>query len=396
MANIAKRSDGQWRARYRDAAGKEHSRHFGRKVDAQRWIDSVTAAVQTGTYIDPKVARTTVGEYAAKWEAGQVSRPNTAKITDNALRLHIIPRFGDRTLQSILRSDVQMMVKALSETFAPGTVRNIYDTLARMYGSAVDDRVVASSPCRRIVLPSTDDEGEVHPPAEAEVAALVNAVPELYRALVVLLAGSGLRIGEALGLQVSDVDFLRRTVRVQRQRLQTGQMGPTKTAKSVRTVPVGDVVIGALAAHLAAYPSDGDLFTATKGQALRYGAWKDIWTAAQRQVSKPRPGQWQARYLDVGGAESTRTFATKRDAQAWLDEHSGLALDTHDLRHFYASGLIAGGASVKQVQVVLGHASPVVTLKIYSHLWPGDEDRIRTISDATLDGLRTVCGLEAV
>ena len=46
--------------RYRDEHGKEHARHFKRKVDAQRWLDEVTAAVQTGTYVDPKRARTTV------------------------------------------------------------------------------------------------------------------------------------------------------------------------------------------------------------------------------------------------------------------------------------------------------------------------------------------------
>lgn len=65
---------------------------------------------------------------------------------------------------------------------------------------------------------------------------------------------------------------------------------------------------------------------------------------------------------------------------------------THDLRHFYASALIAGGASVKQVQLVLGHASAVITLRIYAHLWPGEEDRTRTVMDAVLGGLWTGCG----
>jgi hypothetical protein len=54
MASIKKREDGQWRARYRDAAGKEHARHFVRRVDAQRWIDETTASVVTGQYVDPK------------------------------------------------------------------------------------------------------------------------------------------------------------------------------------------------------------------------------------------------------------------------------------------------------------------------------------------------------
>jgi integrase len=56
----------------------------------------------------------------------------------------------------------------------------------------------------------------------------------------------------------------------------------------------------------------------------------------------------------------------------------------HALRHFYASALIAGGASVRQVQRVLGHASAVVTLRTYAHLWPGDDGRTRSILDAVL------------
>lgn len=55
-----------------------------------------------------------------------------------------------------------------------------------------------------------------------------------------------------------------------------------------------------------------------------------------------------------------------------------------DLRHFYASALIAGGASVKHVQMVLGHVSAVITLRIYAYLWPGKEDRTRSVSDAVL------------
>jgi len=51
MASVTKRPNGQWRARYRDSAGNEHARHFARKVDAQAWLDSVTTAVQTGSYV---------------------------------------------------------------------------------------------------------------------------------------------------------------------------------------------------------------------------------------------------------------------------------------------------------------------------------------------------------
>ncbi len=63
---------------------------------------------------------------------------------------------------------------------------------------------------------------------------------------------------------------------------------------------------------------------------------------------------------------------------------TGLTITTHSLRHFTASALFAGGASVKSVQTVLGHSSAAITLRVYSHLWPGDEDRTRSVLDAAL------------
>ena len=356
MSSIAKRPDGQWRARYRDAADKEHSRHFARKVDAQGWLDQVTAAVVTGQYVDPKAGRVTVRVYATAWEASHVGREGTARIVDNALRLHLLPRLGDRPMASVRRSDVQAMVKALSGRLAAGTVRNVYDVTARVFSAAVEDRVIASSPCRRILLPRVEDQ-EVEPATVEQVTALAGAVTARYRALVVLLAGSGLRIGEALGLKVTDVDFLRRTVRVERQRLQDGTVGPAKTAKSVRTVPLAQVVVDELAGHLAAgYGAGEALFTTAVGQPLTYRVWRKVWSEAQTKAKQ-----------DVG---------------------------THDLRHFTASALIAGGASVKQVQTVLGHSSAMITLRTYAHLWPGDDDRTRSVMDATLSVLRTGCGLD--
>jgi integrase len=359
MASIKRREDGQWRARYRDDAGREHARHFGRRVDAQRWIDETTAAVVTGQYVDPKAGKTTVREYAKAWQAAQVTREHTRRNIDIALRLHVLPHIGGRTLGSVRPSDMQALVKTLSASLASGTVGQVYKVARRMFAAAVDDRILAASPCHRIRLPR-DDRPEVVAPTVEQIMVLAGAVPSRYRALVVLLAGSGLRIGEALGLNVSDVDFLRRTVKVERQRLQSGRIGPPKTAKSARTVPLGQVVINELAAHLVGYPSDGPLFTITTGEPLGYGTWAASWERVCKAVS-----------LDV---------------------------DTHALRHFYASALIAGGASVKVVQTRLGHASAVVTLNTYGHLWPGDDDLTRTVMDTAIeilaDSLRTRAAAE--
>ncbi len=345
MPSISKRPDGRWRARYRDDAGREHARHFTRKLDGQRWLDGVTAAVVTGAYVDPRAGRVTLAAYAGRWEACQVGRDGTARIVDNALRVHVLPALGHRKLDSLRKSDVQGFVKALSATLSPGSVRNVYDVLARVLASAVDDRLIAHSPCRKVVLPALL-EHEVVPPSVEQVRTLADAVDPRYRGLVILLAGSGLRIGEALGLDVGHVGFLRGSVRVERQRYQDGSLEPTKTRGSTRTVPVGRVVVEALAAHLATYPSTGALFTTELGEPLGYPRWKREWRSAQ--------------------------VAT------------GLDVDTHRLRHFTASALISGGASVKQVQTVLGHSTAAVTLRVYSHLWPGDDDRTRAVMDAAL------------
>ena len=355
MASIAKRPDGQWRARYRDGTGREHSRHFMRKVDAQSWLDQVTTAVVTGQYVDPKAGKTTLRSYAAGWEAAQVAGEATTRLTDNALRLHVLPALGDRPMASVLPSEVQAWVKGLSLKLAPGTVRNIYDVLAKVFSAAVEDRVVVLTPCRKIKLPQMSDE-EVTPPTVDEVFKVVEAMPDEFRAAAVLLAGSGLRIGEMLGLKVSDIDFLRRTVRVERQRVQSGLVTPPKSKRSTRTVPVGQVVLDVLAAHLAEHPSGEWLFLKESGEPLDYPAWQKVWLPTRKAA--------------------------------------GREMDTHGLRHFFASALIAGGASVKQVQVVLGHSSAMITLRYYAHLWPGDEDRTRAVIDTTLNVLRTTCGLE--
>jgi len=362
MASIQKRPNGKWRARYRDDAGKEHARHFDRKVDAQQWLDSETAKIVRGDWADPKAGRETLRAYATRWERIQVSSAGTSRIVDNALRLHVLPRLGDHKIASIRRSDVQAFVKALEMTevrkatdaeparlMAPGSVRNIYDVLARVMDAAVEDRVIGVSPCKRIAMPR-DHADEVDVPTLEEIEKVRAALGERWRVIPVVLAGSGVRAGELLGLRKEDVDFKAGTIRVERQRLQSNVIAPLKSKSSRRTVPVGKVVTKALAAHLLQYPaSDEALLTDEWGEPLTYRRWKALLQAATKAA--------------------------------------GVELTSHSFRHFAASALISGGASVKQVQTFLGHASAVITLRTYAHLFPGDEDRTRNVLDAALGPL---------
>jgi integrase len=344
MASIKKHPNGKWRARYRDQTGKAHEKHFDRRVDAQRWLNEVTASMVTGQYVDPKAGRTTFREYAERWRASQVHRPSTQSYIEINLRRHVYPTLGGRPLLSIRPTDVQAWVKGMTAHLAPSTVGTVHGVVSGIFRAAVRDRLVASNPCEGTRLPKTTPT-RVEPLPVETVLALADAVPDRYRALVMLAAGSGMQ-GECFGLTVDRVDFLRRVVRVDRQLVTvTGRepfLAPPKTSASARTIPLAQATLDVLAAHLAAYPPiDGFVFVNEEGRPIRRSAFGSVWRAA----------------VAAAGAPKGTGF--------------------HELRHFYASLLIRHGESVKVVQARLGHASAAETLDTYSHLWPDSDDRTR-------------------
>ncbi|WP_231929251.1 site-specific integrase [Micromonospora inositola] len=198
---------------------------------------------------------------------------------------------------------------------------------------------------------------------------LARLLPARLAATVYLAAGCGLRMGEILGLEMDDIDFDAREVHVRRQlKVLKGRqpfLGPVKTNTSARTVELPEVVAVALRQHLAdgcdAVEVDDD-------------------------TDRRRPVRRAARLLfrGVGGepvnaATFSRTWATAREAVG-LPARWGI----HGLRHYYATVLIHAGASVKTVQLSLGHSTPTVTLNIYVHEWPDVLDRTRLLIDGAL------------
>src|SRR3954469_6132509 len=106
MASISRLPNGMSRPRYRDEHGKEHARHFDRKVDAQRWLDQVTASVVRGDYTDPRLGRTTVQAYAYRWLEAQPLRASSRRAYTAWLRNRIVPAMGDRGLAAVTRTEV--------------------------------------------------------------------------------------------------------------------------------------------------------------------------------------------------------------------------------------------------------------------------------------------------
>ncbi len=298
------------------------------------------------------MSRKLVVSVPKKASAAQPHRATTAASVESIMRVHVYPTFGARRLASIRTSEVQAWLSGLE--LAPSTVAVVYGKVAAVFRAAVEDRMIAHSPCtRRVRLPRPDG-GEVVPMSPEQVRAMVDAVGDRYQALIVLLTGTGMRPGEALGLTADRVEFLRRTIRVDRQLVTMSNtppvLGPCKTTSSVRTIPVPDGVLDALAAHMAVYEPGplGVIFTDGKGDPIRRNALGHVW----------------------------RRAAVKAGVEGFTP---------HDLRHYAASVMIDQGASVKAVQRHLGHASATTTLDVYSHLWPDSDDVTRAALAAGLE-----------
>ena len=208
MASIKKRADGSWRARYRDAAGREHAKHFPRKLDAQRWLDEVTTAVVTGTYVDPKIARTTVEEWCTSWLAGYGTRRAS---TVRQARVHvarIVAEFGPVRLVDVRPSHVRAWTAKLkAEGSADSYVYALHARLAQIMADAVHDGVIPRSPCSRRTSPGAGRQ-RAYVATETQIWALVDSVPDHLRPAVLLGAFAGLRVAEVCGLRVTDVDFV--------------------------------------------------------------------------------------------------------------------------------------------------------------------------------------------
>jgi len=124
------------------------------------------------------------------------------------------------------------------------------------FRAAVRDRFIARNPCEGFKLPQRERH-QVESLETRELLALIDAMPGRYRALAVLGADAGLRQGEALGVTLGEIDFLRRFLAVGHQLVtmpgRAPCLAPPKTTASVRTVPLPDFVTSALAEHLSAW-----------------------------------------------------------------------------------------------------------------------------------------------
>ncbi len=347
---VRKRANNKYLAYYRGSDGRERSKIFDRKTDAERWARAELAKIDRGDWTDPRLGQVKIGDYAAEWLASKVKiKPSTRATYDALLRTHVLPVWGRVPLAGVRHEDVAAWVQRLhSSGLSASRTRQAFVVFAQVLDLAVRSRRIPANVARGVELPSltaaAHERGEMRALTEEEIWTLADAAGE-QRLAVLVLGWCGLRFGELAGLRVKRVNLLGRELRIEVALSEIGGKlteGTPKTRGSRRTVPLPVWLADELAPLLENKGPEDYLLTAAEGGPLRGGNWR-------RRVFDPA--------VRAAGLASQTT---------------GDMLRPHDLRHTAASLHIKHGTPPKVLSALLGHASVAITLDRYGHLYPGD------------------------
>jgi integrase len=333
----------------------------GTKTDARKRRDELRVRVSHGTAVHAD--RGNVADYLATWVAHREAigkiRPKTAAVYRGYIRREITPRIGSMRLRDVRPVHVQRVIDAaMAAGLSARTVVQVHRILHAAFRSAVRLQVLASNPSDGVTPPKLEAP-KLRVPAPSDVARLLAAVDPNYRTALALTAGSGLRRGEVLALTWGAVELDGERPRLGVEGTLQRAAGelvvlPPKTGRSRRVVPL----------------------SASLGAALRQVRAEQL---ERRMLAGPA---WQAGdfVFDRGDGRPVdpdafgRAFRTAR-AVAGLD---GVRL--HDLRHGFASMLVASGTNVRTVADLLGHSTVAFTLSTYVH--PDETAAVTAIAEA--------------
>ncbi|QZH63801.1 tyrosine-type recombinase/integrase [Mycolicibacterium farcinogenes] len=358
----------RWRVRW-VVDGREHSKVFERKVDAQAHLDQVTADVVKGTYVSPHKSSVLLRDIAEEWIAGKGARkPKTVAGYRSILDTLILPRFGDTKLSDITHGDVQKWVSSLSvdgsirttgKGLSASRVIQAHQCLGAIIDYAMRTERVGKNVAKKIELPRKSVGEPRLYLTHGELQALAAAAGR-FETMTLTLGYCGLRFGEAVALRGRDIQDGTITVRSSVTNV-TGKgliEDTTKTGR-VRTVPVPGLVWDRLKNEL---PSDPDalVFPGNKeGEWLTTGQYRHVFDSAAKQAGVP-------------------------------------GLTPHDLRHTCASLAISTGTNIKAIQRLLGHQTTAMTLDRYGHLFDDDLQRVAHQLDTAARAAQSSCGTTAV
>ena len=349
-----------WIARYTDGSGVRRVATFARKKDADAYDAEVRTAVRAGTHTAASISLS-VAEAAENWltfvELENRERSTVAQYRQH-VKLHIIPRIGLEKLATLTMPRIEAfrddLLAGLSRALAKKVLTSLKSILkdAQRRGNvaqnvARDVRIGVDKRSKRKLRVGTDI------PTPQEIGRILQAATGKWRPILVTLIFTGLRSSELRGLRWPDIDLKHGLIHVRQRADRYNAIGNPKSEAGERTVPLGPFVLNTLREWKLACPTSALalVFPTSRGRIIRHeNIVRYAWG----------PTQVAAGVVNAAGE----------------CKYSGL----HATRHFYASWCINrradGGLELpaKVVQERLGHASIVITMNTYSHLFSGGDD----------------------
>ena len=322
-----------------------HDRGFKLKRDAEAHLATVEVSKLKGAYVNRSDAKATVSELGIQWLEQHKPKitPSSYHSVESAWRIHVKPKWGGYAVGAITKRDVQAWLNELGEIRSHTTVARLRDLLAGILDHAVEDNRITKNPARGLAIKKKPIPDEVFL-THAQVESL--AQKSKYPDLVLFLAYTGLRWGEATALKVRNVAPVKRRVNIREAVAEVSGrhvLGRVKNHER-RTIAYPDFLDSAIAAACAGKGQEDRLWTAEGGGFLRPGNDSGWYAAAVKRAQA-----------------TDETFRR---------------VTPHDLRHTAASLAISAGANVKVIQRMLGHKSAKVTLDTYAALFPDDLDNV--------------------
>lgn len=358
-------------------------RVYGRtRGEVRDKLDKARDRIAAGAPV--KDSSRTVGDWLAHWRATTLAasdrKESTRELYANLSRRHLEqPPFGAIRLDRLKPSDVEALVLALRAKMKPAktgddsgelvraladaTIRQAYTILRSGLDGAVRDGLIARNPAAAVKRPGVARREAKHASAVDVTKLLLCAEGLRYRSVLVLIAATGLRRGEALALHWSDVYFDNETLVV---RGTLGRVGgrlvisEPKTDRSRRTVPIAPPLVAMLRAHRADQAAE---------RLVAGDQWTDAGLVFASEFGTP-----------VDPRNILRTIQIAADKAGMTD------IGVHTLRHSAAVAWLEAGVHIKAVADLLGHSSIAITGDTYGHT---SDDTAR----AAIDGLSSALGL---
>ena len=358
-----------WTVRFYDNAGKQQAKRFPHteqgKREAKKFQKEVSKKKSDGVL-------TSTSYTVASWTENFIQTYKANSLRDNSLAILIqtydkieVSPIGNIALDKLNGSMVQNFYNMLAETWtdtkgkthqaiASSSIGKVHKLLSAAYKKAVQLRIIALNPMDTVESPKVKYK-EMGVFTWKEVGRIFRAIKKLsankhntrqrydFRLLFMLLLETGMRVGEVLALRWEDINFTKREIHVSQTKLKDKQeFNDPKTKAGNRYIPI---ISDKLLARLKEYRKKGSLIK------------------MQGYIFEDSSG---------GAMEYRRIVAYWHN----ICKLTGIEKNIHTFRHTFATYLLEKQVPVAEVSRILGHSSPAITFKMYTHAVPNYNDKI--------------------